>query len=395
MTTTDLDSSEPSQVSLLPALRTWLIRYQVPLAAFVVSRIGLVIIVYASVLMLPVRTDNRPRSFPDNLFLDGWVRWDSFYYRDIAVRGYTHVPSPEGGFADTNFFPLYPLAARLVGAPFQSVEIGGLIVSNVAFLGALLLLYQFVTDHYGEGVAKRTVLLLAFNPMAYVFSAMYTESLYLLFAIATFTFAERNRWGPAAVFAAFAGATRVPGITILIGLGVLYMEKMRTQGKWLDRRVLWFLLGACGTGAVLLFFQLQFGDAFAFRQNHDGRDFFTGMEGLWNTFTRLVQPALLVRGEVNISQATHAIALLLMLLLLAKVARVFPKGYSVWIILTIIASMQVWWGGFGRFALPLFPLFVAAALLLKKPSLFQPVLYLSAMLMTLFAIVFASWNWIT
>ena len=70
------------------------------------------------------------------------------------------------------------------------------------------------------------------------------------------------------------------------------------------------------------------------------------------------------------------------------------KAFAVWVFIGLVLALNVWWGGFGRYWLPLFPLFVAMALLLKRPMLFQSALYLSAMFLTLFAAVFATWNWI-
>ena len=387
-----LDTHQPT--TQFQRISGWMSANRVPLAAFAVSRIGIILVMYVAVLLLPLRMDGgRQRSFPDNLFLDGLVRWDSYYYRDIAVRGYNGAPQGDG-YPDTNFFPFYPIAARLVGAPFQSAEVGGLIISNVSFLAALLLLYRFVVLQYDASIAGRTVLLLAFFPFSFYFSAMYTESLYLLLAVAAFYAAERDRWALAAIGAAIAGATRVPGITVAIGIGLLYLEKMRAQGKWLDRRAGWLLLAGCGTLAVLVFFAARFGDPLIFRLNHIG-DFSDGLRGLWRTLTEMVQPGRLMRGEVNVTEAAHLLVLLLAIGLLVRIARMPHKAYAVWVGITLLVSVQVWFGGYGRYVLPLFPLFIAAALLLKRPGLFQSVLYFSAMLLSVFATGFASWNWIS
>src|SRR5262245_41772623 len=63
----------------------------------------------------------RSRLLPSNPWLDGWVRWDSMWYRDIALRGYFFTPGEESSVA---FFPVYPLLIRaltqIMGAPSRA-----------------------------------------------------------------------------------------------------------------------------------------------------------------------------------------------------------------------------------------------------------------------------------
>ncbi len=119
------------------------------------------------------------------------ARWDSHWYLLIADHGYPNQ-------LVTHFYPLYPLLARVAGAPFGSSLLGGIIVSLVGLLVALRLLQRLVTLELGSGLATRTTLLLAFFPMAVFFSAVYTEGLFLaltfgaVYAARTETMARRR-----------------------------------------------------------------------------------------------------------------------------------------------------------------------------------------------------------
>jgi hypothetical protein len=89
-------------------IQYWIIGNSFPLSLFFISRIGLFLLVYLSLVMIPV--DNLPelwRSHPDNLFLDGWARWDSAWYMRIATQGYDNEANQQG--QDTAMFPLYSL----------------------------------------------------------------------------------------------------------------------------------------------------------------------------------------------------------------------------------------------------------------------------------------------
>jgi hypothetical protein len=62
------------------------------------------------------------------------TRWDSVHLQVIASRGYVDVDL-------TAFFPLYPLAARVVGWVTGSLLLGGLLVSLAAFLAGLVVVH--------------------------------------------------------------------------------------------------------------------------------------------------------------------------------------------------------------------------------------------------------------
>ena len=62
-----------------------------PLLIFVITRLGLFLLAYLSLAVLPLNTDPNIadpeiglwRGFPQNRVLDGWARWDSAWYKNI------------------------------------------------------------------------------------------------------------------------------------------------------------------------------------------------------------------------------------------------------------------------------------------------------------------------
>jgi len=167
----------------------WLSAVRVPVTVFLVSRVGISLVMYLGLLLF-----GKPagyQAFPDNLFIDGFVRWDSFRYSTIVERGYTNQPD-ENGFRDTSWFPLYPIftaaVARVVGNEYAA----GLIVSNVSYLIGLLLLYRLVQLHFDEPVARTTIILLSIFPFSFFFSAMSAESLFFAAAVAHSISARRS-----------------------------------------------------------------------------------------------------------------------------------------------------------------------------------------------------------
>jgi len=197
----------------------------VPLGVFAASRAGLGLLMYLSLALLPMRAGTFWRAYPDNLLLDGWVRWDAAWYRDIAEHGYTNMPSHEAFQRDTAFFPLYPLLMRALHVVVPDLYLCGLLISNVAVLAALILIYRLTSARYDAGVAQRAITVLAIYPFSFFFSAVYSESLFLLAATGAFVLGERRRWGWAALSAAAAGATRLVGVVTVLGLVLLYLDQ--------------------------------------------------------------------------------------------------------------------------------------------------------------------------
>src|SRR5579859_3549561 len=101
-----------------------------------------------------------------NLLASPFARWDSVWYLAIAQGGYGHEASR------TAFFPLYPLLLRGVGIVIGSDLVAGVLISLIAFMVGLVLLYRLVALELDHELARITVMLIAFCPMAYFFSAV-------------------------------------------------------------------------------------------------------------------------------------------------------------------------------------------------------------------------------
>jgi len=190
-----------------PAERaTW---YVLPVAIAVVSR-------FYSVFLLLLFQHQAAHQLP--LLIDDGsplVAWDAQWYLHIAEHGYHAAaiqPGGVGGHHDFAFFPAWPLLIRLV-------SLGGLIpmagtaiaLSNVLMVLAAVTAYRLFAERFDERVAMGAILLLAFNPAAYVFSMAYSESLFVLL-LALFFMVETRL--PAPIAAGFAMLTRVSGLAI-------------------------------------------------------------------------------------------------------------------------------------------------------------------------------------
>ena len=127
-------------------------------------------------------------------FFGIWQTWDSQWYMKIARDGY--FTGKIGDLSDKAvfaFFPLYPLLIYLFNFGFNNLILSGLFVSFLCSIISVIYLYKLVLLDYPEQegfaagiVAKRTFLFFLLFPTAFFFTAVYTESLFIMLVILSF-----------------------------------------------------------------------------------------------------------------------------------------------------------------------------------------------------------------
>src|SRR6266487_1420439 len=179
---------------------------------FVVTRLLLVLITYIGFILFPVLPHVYPVSPVDTTaLLTSWNHWDAANFTRIAQYGYQSI-------YDTAFFPLFPLLIKCIAFLFgNNGYIGiGMILSNLALLGALFVLYQIATDILGEQIGRRTLIYLCIFPTAFFFFAAYNESLFLLLTASSFLAMRRQKWWLAAILGLLSALTRSAGLLLVI-----------------------------------------------------------------------------------------------------------------------------------------------------------------------------------
>lgn len=193
-----------------------------------------------------------------------WFHWDAAFYLDIATRGY-------GAEYSTAFFPLYPLlghiASRASGLPIHWTL---LVLANVFFVLAVLVLFDLVRREWNDEAALVAVAGLSFFPSTVFLSAGYAESLFLLLTLITFRYLYDGKMWSAAFFAGLASASRPLGFLLALSVVVDAILRARNHsGKTVIRSLLlglvsiWGLLGYAGYlgltfGHPLMFASAQF-----------------------------------------------------------------------------------------------------------------------------------------
>jgi hypothetical protein len=183
-------------------------------------------------------------------------QWDAVWYGWIAQHGYD--PAIGHGNAAA-FFPLYPLAWRVVSILPGPMTLWGSLLSSALFAAALCLLFGITRARYDERLARRTVLYLAIFPLTFVFALPYAESLFLLLTLGAFALTWHGRWWAGSAVGALAVLARPVGIALVPALA---WRRYRAEG-WRWRAYLPLLLMPAAELAFFLYLGWRTGNFLA------------------------------------------------------------------------------------------------------------------------------------
>jgi Gpi18-like mannosyltransferase len=161
------------------------------------------------------------------------ARWDGAHYIRIAQHGY---PALAGGKVPVSyaFFPAWPIVLRVTHRVFGGAwSTDGLGLSFVLGFAAMVAIWFAVASVLGADTADRTAVLFVFLPGAYVLSMIYSESLFIACCALTLYALQRKWWIVAGVAAAVGGATRIPGVVLVVCCLVAAIVEIWRRRGWL------------------------------------------------------------------------------------------------------------------------------------------------------------------
>jgi hypothetical protein len=366
----------------------------------------------------------RPFGYFGNLLVSPLARWDSWWYLQIAQSGYGHDPRR------ATFFPLYPLMVRGLGEVVRSDLIAGVLISLACFVVALVLLYRLVALELDAERARICVMLIAFCPMAYYFSAVYTESLFLALSVGCVYSARTGRWPQAALLGAVASASRNTGVLLVVPIVVLYLYGPRAdrppgprRRRWLpahrvEPSLAWVLLVPVGLGAYILFLALSTGHGLApFTAENAWYHHFAGPLGgvwdgavaAWDGLRQLLHGSphpvyFNLNGDPDPFKVAGQNLMLFGFLVVGALAflgalRRLPLAYGAYALVALGVPLSypvtpLPLSSLPRYELVVFPLFMWAADWVHRRRIATQVLPSLAVLLGLFTVEFATWRFV-
>jgi hypothetical protein len=342
-------------------------------------------------------------------WLNLWANWDGAWFIRVAQHGYGH------DIARAAFYPLYPWLLAVVGRVFFGHYVAaGVVISLAAAAAAFVLLRRLTALELGEEAARRATLLLAIFPLSFFLQAVYSESLFLMLALAAFYAARRERWTLAAAAIALAFLTRPTAVALWIGVLVLAWRSpiRRPALAWIAPTPLAF-------GIFLLVLWQQSGDALAFAHAEkywhrslsslgplggivDGaRAAAHGVHAILVTPTPAdwTYPANLDLKQVAAVNVEAFAYLVLFVALTVVVWRRLGAAYGIFAALSLALPLSEPWNVFPLFSLPrfglvVFPFFMALGALARSPRRYAVLIVCSTALLAIDVARWALWRWV-
>lgn len=246
------------RVNRRATLGTLTARAMTPFWTMTAIRVGFWVAAIVAFLWTPLHRNiaHFPADGPHlSLIFNTFAQWDSGWFIRIANHGYDVKQS-------SAFFPFYPLVVRGVAELVRSTVVAGVLVSLASAGIAAIAIFRIARRLVGEAVASDSVLFLALFPVGFVFTAVYSDGLFLALASWSFLAALRRHTIPASFLGGLAVATRPTGLALLPALLVLLWPKEWTVRSTLQPLALVLLPAALGAYALYLHF--HFHDAGAF-----------------------------------------------------------------------------------------------------------------------------------
>ncbi|MBI4635705.1 MAG: hypothetical protein HY727_05090 [Candidatus Rokubacteria bacterium] len=365
-----------------------------PVAVFVASRV----VVWLGILFSGLLPHNPGLPADPPGALSQLMHWDAAWYRSIAAGGY--VWARDDPNANVIFFPLYPLVSRVLQTlTGLSLTASMILVSNSAFLAALVWLHRYLVRVFDRETALWSILFLAFFPTSLFFSTGYPEALCLLLSVGTFACLEQDRPLAASAMAGLATATRSPMVILVLPILWHLVVKLRAAPRYLAYAAVCLLTSVGGLLAYMLYLWLRFGDPFVFVTGYEAWKAFNPVVAGPLDLLTLAAVARDLRANLYTFTARTFDAIFLTLSLAAATWGLYrhrrPLFAYAWVLVLFSYFSHAHFSlvSMTRYLVLAFPVFIVAAEVLGAAAARAPVLALLSALLFMHSALFAKWYW--
>lgn len=321
--------------------------------AFIIWRLFLFSVAYISPTIIPTFGNKFP--YPNDLrqsnlphFIWSWGNFDGVHYLRIANKFY------DDQYTQT-FFPLYPLLIKIFSIlTFDNLIISALLISNAAFLAALILFYKLLIKNFSENVAFWSCLFLLTFPTSFYFGSIYTEGLFFLLLILSFYLYGKGQVLAASIAGSASSATRLVGIFLAPSLVKNYKIKSLIP----------VLIVPTGLISYMIYLKIAFNDPFYFltAQSFFGQERSTQVLLLPQVFWRYFKILTTTSGSIFFNAALELASTLFAIVLLIFATKIVKRQ---WLIFSwaavLVPTLTGTLTSMPRYILVAFPIYIVLA----------------------------------
>jgi hypothetical protein len=315
-----------------------------------------------------------------------WQRFDANWYTSVADNGYGTI----GG--DDHFPPLFPVVIRILKPLFGSAFAAGLLISHLATLYAIKLLYDTFYEWDGNDLAKQTILFFLIYPTSFFLFSVYTESFFLVAALLSLLYMKKGSWARAGFWVFCAVLTRLQGAALIIPM--IYM--MWREQILFRKTASWFGLALPAIGGLFYLFlramQVTHGVVPLVEANWHAR-----LVPPWETYWYAIQT--LSSGKFTFIDLLNWAIVTIFLVLLVAGWRKIPLEYNLYtafslliMLIRIVETQPLI--SISRYSLTLFPSFFILGRAGENPWIRRLIIYTFIPLNLYLSAQFFLWGWV-
>ncbi len=326
-----------------------------------------------------------------------WGNFDGFHYISLAKYGYTVFQHA--------FFPLFPALINFLITFKIHPVIAGQIISNLSFIGALLISFKLFSLDKKGGPFWLFGLVYILFPTSFYFGAVYNDSLFLFLATTSLYFARKKSWAAAGAIGALATLTRLNGLALIFPIIFEYLNQTQSPpSTWklsdlkkelvervklsvmLKEKIYFIALIPLSFLSYLIFTQINY---------ESWAKIFSSMS-VWNQ-DKIVFPLqvfwryIKIISSFDFSNYVYQVAILefasVILYVLMLVYSFKKIRLSYWLFFAasiLIPSLTGTFQGMPRYGLHLYPFFLSLVLFLEQRSIPSRLIYFAISLLLLY-----------
>ncbi len=326
---------------------------------------------------------------PERGWFGVWQRFDVLWYQAIAERGYGAT------VGDIHFPPLYPLLesilGRILGGRFF---LAGWLISQIALVWSLALLFRITERWRDAGTAKRAVIFTVLFPTAFFFFTAYSESLFLLLTLWYFDALRRAHWLWAGFFVFLAMLTRLQGVALCVPLAFCVWDSCRVSKKISFAQSMMLLLPILA-GAFYLFLRAVAGEGNVLPTSEP--QLYARLAPPWDNLVYAIQT--IASGNFLLADVLNLCVTALAFFVLLRGWQLLPTSFALYsgaalliVMLRYVETQPL--NSMTRYVLTLFPLWMLLAHWSKNRWVERAVVYVCAPLNLYLTAQFLVWGWV-
>lgn len=378
---------------------------------FLTFKTVIFLIMFFSASLLPYSREMYERNFiypsgEKHSLRSAFKSWDAQHYLYLSQNGYHQ------GQVSNAFYPLFPLLISGVTFIVKDSFWAGMFVANIASVGAVYFLYRFIKANYNDEIAQKSLLLLLTFPTAFYLSLIYTEALFLFLIAGFFYFLSNRRYLLSGLLSLFLPLTRSVGLVMLLPMLSYFVfdKKKKTLAIQLpsfnekvvlhvNLSYLYLIFPILGVGLYFLFMKYTTGDYFS---GMIASKQFVGGFALEN----LLAPSTFINSFFSSHLSLHGftdsiIDRAFFVFFLFCVILIYKKLDKTLLLYSLSLGLVPLLGSFGsytRYLLPIFPMYIALALIFANKRfsfLYLPFAFFSFSLQIFFVVLYSLNYWVS